>query len=64
MTSPRRIVSTSQILFGTDFTYGSAEGHARNLAGCGLCGADVRAIECENTWRLFPRFAPRETNPK
>ena len=50
-------MSNSQILFGTDFPYGSAEAHARGLAGGGLCGSDVRAIECENARRLFPRFA-------
>jgi predicted TIM-barrel fold metal-dependent hydrolase len=57
MAALRHVVSTTQILFGTDFPYGTSEGHARALAGCGFSGSDLRAIECGNAHRLFPRLA-------
>ncbi|MFM9972302.1 MAG: amidohydrolase family protein [Burkholderiales bacterium] len=57
MAALRAVVPMSQVLFGTDFPYGSAEKHANRLSVCGLCSADVRAIECDNARRLFPRFA-------
>ncbi len=60
MAALRHVVSASQILFGTDFPYGSSEAHARGLAGCGFSGTDLRAIECENAHRLFPRLKERQ----
>jgi 6-methylsalicylate decarboxylase len=53
----RHIVPMSQVLFGTDFPYGTAIEHAGALARCGLNGTDLRAIECDNAKRLFPRLA-------
>jgi predicted TIM-barrel fold metal-dependent hydrolase len=58
MSALRHVVPMTQVLFGTDFPYGTAVEHAEALAGCGLCAGDVRAIECDNALRLFPRFAP------
>jgi predicted TIM-barrel fold metal-dependent hydrolase len=49
-----KLVSTSQILFGTDFPYRTAEEHSRGLAAFGMSDADRRAIERGNAERLLP----------
>jgi predicted TIM-barrel fold metal-dependent hydrolase len=57
MASLTRLVPTSQILFGTDYPYRTAEETARGLAECGCFSeSELRAIDCENAWRLMPRW--------
>jgi predicted TIM-barrel fold metal-dependent hydrolase len=56
MSSITRLVSVSQLVFGTDFPYRSAEEHVRGLAGCGFSDTELRAIDCENAQRLMPRW--------
>ena len=53
-----QLVSTSQVLFGTDFPPGgSSVDVAQALAGLKLLSeADLRAIDRDNAVRLFPRF--------
>lgn len=52
-----RLVSTAQILFGTDFPYRTALEHARGIRGIGLGEAELAAIERGNALKLLPRFA-------
>jgi len=52
-----KLVPVSQILFGTDFPYRSAEDHVRGLAGCGFSAGEIKAIDRENAERLMPRWA-------
>ena len=53
----RKIVPVSQILFGTDFPFGTGEEHLKSLQACGVFNAhEVRAIESENALKLLPRF--------
>jgi predicted TIM-barrel fold metal-dependent hydrolase len=53
-----QLVSSAQILFGTDFPPGgSSAANAKALAGLALLNdADRRAIESGNAVRLFPRL--------
>jgi 6-methylsalicylate decarboxylase len=52
-----KLVRISQVLFGTDFPYATAEAHLRGLAECGFSAADLRAIESENAAALLTRPA-------
>jgi predicted TIM-barrel fold metal-dependent hydrolase len=57
MASLTKLVPTSQILFGTDFPYRSAEETARGLRECGCFSEpELRAIDCENAWKLMPQW--------
>lgn len=57
MSSLTKLVAVSQILFGTDFPFRNAAEHVRGLKECGVFSeADLRAIDCENSLRLLPRF--------
>ena len=51
-------VPISQVLFGTDYPYltvaANVEGLAKNVSG-----ADLKAIQCGNALRMFPRLAAR-----
>ena len=51
------LVSTSQILFGTDFPYRTAVEHADALRAFGLDERDLGAIERGNALKLLPRLA-------
>ena len=58
----RRVVPISQIVFGTDYPASDSGGrasplidHAAGLAGV-FSGADLRAVEYENAYRLFPKY--------
>jgi len=53
-----KLIALTQLMFGTDFPFGSAEHDARALAECGFTPAELRAIECENAYRLLPRLKP------
>jgi 6-methylsalicylate decarboxylase len=52
-----QIVELSQILFGTDFPYGSAKDHLDGLAKCKLSAEQMTAIGNVNAARLLPRSA-------
>ena len=58
LSSLTKLVSNSQILFGTDFPYRTTAEHVQGLADCGLFNAtELAAIARGNTARLLPRFA-------
>ena len=52
----KRLVGASQILFGTDFPYRTAEDHVKGLAECDFTIEERLAIDCGNTRRLLPRW--------
>ena len=56
MATLTKVVSFSQILFGTDFPYSTAENIARGLATCSFTEEQLRAIDYENAHRLLPRL--------
>jgi len=58
MASFSKLIALSQLMFGTDFPFGRADHDARALRECGFSDADIRAIECENAYRLWPRLKP------
>ena len=58
MASFSKLIALSQLMFGTDFPFGRAAHDAAALAECGFSAADIRAIECENAHRLWPRLKP------
>ena len=51
------LVTTSQILFGTDFPYRTAVEHSDGLRAFGLDARDIEAIERGNALKLLPRLA-------
>ncbi len=51
-----KLVSSSQILFGTDFPFGTAADHMKGLADCDFSPADIRAIFRGNATRLMPKL--------
>jgi predicted TIM-barrel fold metal-dependent hydrolase len=54
MASFKAVIEVSQLLFGTDFPYRTAEETARGLAECGyLSPGELRAVNYENAQRLF-----------
>jgi len=58
MGSFRELIAISQLMFGTDFPFGHADHDAKALRDCGFSEAELRAIECENAYRLWPRLKP------
>jgi predicted TIM-barrel fold metal-dependent hydrolase len=55
MSSITKLVSISQILFGTDFPYRNAEDHVNGLRECGFSESDLMAIERDNALRMLGR---------
>ncbi len=56
LTSLMRLVSASQVVFGTDYPFRTSIDHVRGLAAY-FSGADLRAIERDNAVKLIPRLA-------
>jgi predicted TIM-barrel fold metal-dependent hydrolase len=50
------MVPVSQVLFGSDFPYRGAIEAVEGLANYKLSEADLRAIEYENSLKMFPRL--------
>jgi 6-methylsalicylate decarboxylase len=55
MTALKQLVSTSQIVFGTDFPFGSSSNIASALLTCGFTSAELRSIDRENALRFLPK---------
>jgi predicted TIM-barrel fold metal-dependent hydrolase len=51
-----KLVSVSQVVFGTDFPYRTAGDHVKGLTGYGFSPADLQAIDRDNAVRLMPRL--------
>lgn len=57
MASFKKLIPTSQMLFGTDYPYGiGCAGHVVALGECGFIAAERAAIERENALRLLPQL--------
>ncbi len=56
MSALMSLVPTSQIIFGSDYPWGSTGANARGLTSLGLSAAELRAIGRENATALFPRL--------
>jgi predicted TIM-barrel fold metal-dependent hydrolase len=57
LASLTKLVAASQIVFGTDFPFLTAQGTARELRETGLFGAeDLQRIERDNAVGLMPRY--------
>jgi predicted TIM-barrel fold metal-dependent hydrolase len=50
------LIPSSQIVFGSDFPFLSAQATASDLMHSGLPGNTVEAIDLGNAVRLFPRL--------
>ncbi len=55
MAALTKFIPVSNIVYGTDYPYRSAEEHTKGLAEI-FSGADLRAIERENALRILPRM--------
>lgn len=56
MAALMKLVLTSQILFGSDYPWGTIATTARGMASLGLSLADLKAIGRDNAMALLPRF--------
>jgi predicted TIM-barrel fold metal-dependent hydrolase len=56
LASLMKLVSVSQVVFGTDFPYRTSAEHVKGLAAYGFSASDLQAIERENATRLLPRL--------
>lgn len=57
LASFRKLIPTPQILFGTDYPYGTGcVGHVTALGACGFSASELAAIERENALRILPRL--------
>jgi 6-methylsalicylate decarboxylase len=52
------MVPVSQVLFGSDFPYREAMEAVRGLSDYKLSETDLRAIESDNAYTMFPRLKP------
>jgi predicted TIM-barrel fold metal-dependent hydrolase len=52
-----KLVSSSQILFGTDFPFRTAADHVKGLVDSGFSSGDLNAIHRDNAVRMMPQFA-------
>ena len=50
------IAGVPQIVFGTDYPFGSAAKHLQGLEKCGFTAAELQGIRRANALRLFPKF--------
>ncbi|MFM9970111.1 MAG: amidohydrolase family protein [Burkholderiales bacterium] len=56
LNSLRELVSVSQIIFGTDYPYRSAQETARGIQKCEFSAKELQSIDRGNAARLFPRL--------
>lgn len=56
LASLTKLVSASQIVFGTDYPFRTSADHVKGLIDYGFSAADLRAIDRENALRLLPRL--------
>ena len=57
MSALRSLVSTSQIVFGTDFPFGSSSTIAAGLQDCGFTPGELRAIDRGNAIKILPKYS-------
>ncbi len=57
MSALKKVIPVSQVVFGTDFPYRTAEEHVKGLKECGVFNAkELRQIHRENALTLLPKF--------
>ncbi len=56
MTGLRTIVGAGQIVYGTDYPFGSFAKHIAGLRDCGFSAPDLEGVFRKNALRLFPRL--------
>jgi len=57
MSALSKVVPVSQIVFGTDFPFRTADDHVQGLQKCGaFSAADLRAIDRDNAVRILPKY--------
>jgi predicted TIM-barrel fold metal-dependent hydrolase len=56
MEALKKLVSTSQIVFGTDFPFGGSARIAEGLQTCGFTAEELRSIDRENALRVLPKY--------
>jgi predicted TIM-barrel fold metal-dependent hydrolase len=56
LASLTKLVSVSQVLFGTDFPFRTSADHVKGLTEFGFSAGDLRAIDRDNAVRLMPQL--------
>jgi predicted TIM-barrel fold metal-dependent hydrolase len=56
LASLMKLVSVSQVLFGSDYPYRSGEDHVKGIIEYGYSDAELRAIGRDNAVRLMPKW--------
>ena len=57
MTALKTLVPTSQIVFGTDFPFGSSSNIAAGLQTCGFTAEELRGIDRVSAVKILPKYA-------
>ncbi len=52
----KKLIGSSQILFGTDFPFGHSANIAEGLRTCGLTPEEMRGVDRENALRILPKY--------
>ena len=57
MQGMKMLVGSSQIVFGTDYPWGTAANIGRSLQECGFSPEELRGIERENALKIFAKYS-------
>lgn len=56
MQGMKMLIGSSQIVFGTDYPWGTPSNIARSLQECGFTSEEIRGIDRENALKMFPNY--------
>ena len=57
MTALKTVAGAGQIVFGTDYPFGSVAAHLKGLQKCGFNQAELQGIYRNNAAKFLPKFA-------
>ena len=57
MTALKTVAGAGQIVFGTDYPFGSVAAHLKGLQKCGFNQTELQGIYRNNAAKFLPKFA-------
>jgi len=52
----KTVAGAGQIVYGTDYPFGSLAKHLAGLRECGFSAGELQGVQRENALKLFPRL--------